>query len=64
MVHQEFCPQLHHLTQKTIPFSWTQNVSMNHQFTPEAEPFVLQTDASTMELGPVLEQKKKVLVGY
>jgi len=68
---------LHHLTQKNTPFSWTQTceyafstlkqcllqspVLIYPKFSPDAEPFVLQTDASAMGLGAVLEQGRHVI---
>ena len=68
---------LHHLTQKTILFSWTQEcedafsslkhrllqspVLMYPKFTSDAYPFVLQTDASAMGPGAVLEQGKQII---
>ena len=63
---------LHNLTKKDVPFSWSPEcnkafaelkngltqapVFAFSQFTADAAPFLLQTDASAVELGAVLEQ--------
>ena len=68
---------LHNLSKKDIPFSWTPECNnafselkdkLTHapilsfpQFTPDAPPFSLQTDASTVGLGAVLEQGGHVI---
>ena len=69
---------LHNLTKKDVPFSWnpvcTQAFSQLKdkmtqapilafpQFTADAPPFLLQTDASAVGLGAVLEQGGRVIV--
>jgi len=68
---------LHQLTQKAVSFSWNQAcedkfatlkccllelpVLIFPKFSSTAEPFVLQTVASTMGLGAVLEQGERVI---
>ena len=70
---------LHQLTQKDTPFQWTQKSEESFQrlkaclteapvlayprFDKHASPMVLQTDASNIGLGAVLEQDQRV-VGY
>ena len=68
---------LHKLTQKNAPFVWTEECAAAFtalkckliqapilgypQFTTSGSPFVLQTDASAVGLGAVLEQDNKVI---
>ena len=73
----EIATPLHNLTQKNVPFVWTEAcaaafttlkcklmqapILVYPQFTLGASPFVVQTDASAVGLGAVLEQDNKVI---
>ena len=65
---------LHTLTQKNVPFQWSQACDSTHKgkliespvlsypnFAADAAPFVLQTDASTVGIGAILEQDGHVI---
>ena len=69
---------LHNLSKKDVPFVWTPECNntfselkdkLTHapilsfpQFSPDAPPFLLQTDTSTVGLGTMLEQGGHVIV--
>ncbi|KAL5491900.1 hypothetical protein EMCRGX_G017269 [Ephydatia muelleri] len=63
---------LHHLTQKAVEFNWEENCQQSFQVLKDAltqvpvlcypkKGFTLQTDASAVEIGAVLEQEGHVI---